>query len=300
MPQLAYFLLYVVVRLFALLPFFVLYLLSDILYLIVYKLIGYRKKVVRKNLKHSFPSFSQQQLLKIEKEFYHHFCDLFVETIKLSSMSTETIKQRFSVTNMEVVEKLFAQGKSCISLLGHYGNWEWSAAYGLYITPPAKALFLYKQVKNQAFDKLIQTLRQRFSVECIEKDFALRKMLQYKKQGVATFTGFLADQTPTARNIHYWTQFMNQDTPVFDGAERIARSMSYALLYIDVRKIKRGFYELTLIPMSDDVSATTEFEMTEQYVRLLEQTIQRNPSYYLWTHRRWKHKRTQPTTSNIE
>ena len=184
MPQLAYFLLYVVVRLFALLPFFVLYLLSDILYLIVYKLIGYRKKVVRKNLKHSFPSFSQQQLLKIEKEFYHHFCDLFVETIKLSSMSTETIKQRFSVTNMEVVEKLFAQGKSCISLSGHYGNWEWSAAYGLYIKPPAKALFLYKQVKNQAFDKLIQTLRQRFSVECIEKDFALRKMLQYKKQEV--------------------------------------------------------------------------------------------------------------------
>jgi Kdo2-lipid IVA lauroyltransferase/acyltransferase len=292
MPKLAYFLLYAVVRLVALLPFFLLYLLSDILYLFVYKIIGYRKKVVRKNLKHSFPSSSKEALRAIEREFYHHFCDLFVETIKLSSISATELKQRFVVKNSSLIEDYFAQGKSCIALSGHYGNWEWSAAHGLYIQSPNKALILYKQVKNESFNKLMLTLRQRFSLECVEKDFALRKMLQYKKQGIQAFTGFVADQTPSARNIHYWTQFMHQDTPVFDGAERIARSMSYALVYIDIQKTKRGFYELEFIPMSDDVSTTATFDMTEKYIRLLEKTIQRNPSYYLWTHKRWKHKRT--------
>jgi Kdo2-lipid IVA lauroyltransferase/acyltransferase len=292
MPKLAYFLLYAVVRLVALLPFFLLYLLSDILYLVVYKIIGYRKKVVRKNLKHSFPSSSKEALRAIEREFYHHFCDLFVETIKLSSISATELKQRFVVKNSSLIEDYFAQGKSCIALSGHYGNWEWSAAHGLYIQSPNKALILYKQVKNESFNKLMLTLRQRFSLECVEKDFALRKMLQYKKQGIQAFTGFVADQTPSARNIHYWTQFMHQDTPVFDGAERIARSMSYALVYIDIQKTKRGFYELEFIPMSDDVSTTATFDMTEKYIRLLEKTIQRNPSYDLWTHKRWKHKRT--------
>lgn len=291
MPPLAYYFIRFVVKLFALLPFSVLYILSDILYLVLYKMLRYRQKVVRNNLYKSFPSYNREQILRIEIDFYHHFCDIIVETIKMAHVSEKEMKKRFVVTNPSLLDDFFVNKNSCIGMLGHYGNWEWSAALPLSFNQTENVTFLYKQLKNKSFDSIMFYLRSVFGVQCVEKDLALRTIAKNKKNGISSLIGFIADQTPSARNIRYWTNFLHQDTPVFDGGERIARGLALGMVYIDVKKVKRGFYELTLVLMSDNVAKTKEFEMTELYVNLLETTINRQPAHYLWTHRRWKHKR---------
>lgn len=275
----------------ALLPLRLLYILSDFLYVIVYHVIGYRKKVVKKNLKNSFPEKTENELLKIEREFYHNFCDYIVETIKLAHISDAEMKKRITFKNIDLVKDLMNNGNSCLMFLGHYCNWEWVPAITLEFDSNIQLAQIYKPLKNKALDKIFLDLRSRFGSLSIAKNNTLRRIAEMKKEGKQTVMGFMADQTPIGNSIHYWTKFLNQDTPVFIGVEHIAKRTGFAVTYLDIQKTGRGKYECTVKLISDNPQEEKEYAITEKYIRELEKTILRAPAYWLWSHNRWKYKK---------
>lgn len=292
MTQIIYHIVYAILYLHALLPLRVLYILADILYVPLYYVIRYRLKVVRNNLKNSFPDKSKKELREIEKEFYHHFCDYFVETIKLLHISESEIRDRISFSNMDIVKDVMKDNKSCIMFLGHYGNWEWIPSITLEFTDGTLLGQIYRPLKNKAFDELFLKIRSRFGSVSIAKNNTLRSILEFKKENKKVLIGFMSDQTPSLANIHYWTNFLNQDTPVYTGVERIAKKTGFSVTYLDVIKTGRGRYTCDVKLITADPKNEPEFAITEKYIREMEKTILRHPSYWLWTHKRWKHKRS--------
>jgi KDO2-lipid IV(A) lauroyltransferase len=278
----------------ALLPFRLLYILSDILYLFVYKVVGYRLKVVRMNLKNSFPEKTEKELLTIERRFYHHFCDYFVETLKQLHISDEEMQKRMQFENVEQIKDLMKDGNSVLMFLGHYCNWEWIPSITLDFKGKDKDKILgqiYKPLRNKAFDDLFLKIRSRFGSLGIAKNDTLRVIVKLRKEKRQVFIGFMADQTPSVNNIHYWSSFLNQESAVFTGVERIAKQTGYAVIYLDMEKIKRGYYKATVRLITDKAKEEPEFYITETYIRAMEKTILRDPAYWLWTHKRWKRKR---------
>ena len=275
----------------ALLPMKVLYWVSDFLYIIIYRLIGYRTKVVRRNLRASFPDKSEAELRKIEKDFYHHFADYIVETIKLAHISEKELQRRAFVQNPELIDRLMEKGHSTfIVFMGHYGNWEWySGSSSRFVD--CKIHQIYRPLNNPAIDRLFLYLRTRFNSFCIKKNDTFRDIVKLKQNRVRTIVIFLADQTPSRGNLHYWTTFLNQDTPMLTGAERIARKLNLPVLFLDVQKLRRGYYTLEIKVLSELPKETPENWLTEQYTRMLEKMILRAPAYWLWTHKRWKYTR---------
>ncbi len=286
-----YALLYVVTYLHALLPFSVLYLLSDFLFLVIFYLVRYRRKLVRRNLRNAFPGKSQKQLKKLERKFYHHLCDYFVETIKTLRLSDKEVSKRMRFENPEIFKRLTADGKSCILSLGHYGNWEWVPSIVMHFEPGIKQGLVYKTLHNKAFDRLFLKIRSRFNSKPIEQVSVYRQMIRLQQAGERMVVGFLADQRPSRNNDHYWTTFLNQNTLVQTGMEKIARHVGCAVVYLDIKKIKRGYYVGKFFVISPDASQEPDFVIMERYMRKLEETILRAPAYYLWSHNRWKFKK---------
>lgn len=287
---LLYYLFYAVVWVLAWLPLGALYCISDFLFLILYYLVGYRKKVVRENLKNSFPEKNDAELLRLEKDFYRHFTDIFIETIKLLHVSDEEMEKRMHFSNPEMISDFVAQGKSVVILLGHYGNWEWiPSIYRNYDNLVGGEL--YRPLKNRYFDSFFLKLRGRFGTLNIPKNDALRTIVKLRREGKLFALGFIADQTPSGNNLHYWAEFLNQDTPFLNGPERIAKSADCAVVYFDVKVEKRGYYSCDLICVSENAKSEPENRITDRFVELFETTIRRAPAYWLWSHRRWKHKR---------
>lgn len=285
-----YYIFYGFVWLITWLPLRVLYLLSDFCFLIVYYVVGYRKKVVRRNLQKSFPDQTEKERKRIERRFYRYFCDLFVETLKLMHMSPKQMNKRMKYINGEIIAEQYAKGKSVMLMTSHYGNWEWTSSFSMFY--PDKPVYqIYRQLKNKKFDKFMYSLRTRFGAKNIEKRNTLRAMVNLRKEGQLGMYGMLSDQTPSPANIHYWTNFLNQDTPMLTGTEQLARKFGYPVLYISVRRQKRGYYHCEFIPISLEPEKTEEFEITEMYARMLEDAINQAPEYWLWTHKRWKHAR---------
>ena len=275
----------------ALLPMRILYILSDILYFLIYYVIGYRIKVVRKNLSDSFPEKTDIELRRLERRFYHHFADYIVETIKLAHISLSELQQRGFIVNPEVLNDLLDKGHSCCMLLmGHYGNWEWLSGSTTRLKD-CRMYQIYRPLNNQAIDKLFIYLRTKFGSFGIKKNDTLRDIIALKREGIRSLVIFLADQTPSPSNLHYWTTWLNQDTPMLTGPERIARKLNIPVIYLDVRQLRRGYYDATLQIISENPKDTPEFWITEQYARMMERSILRDPAYYLWTHKRWKHKK---------
>lgn len=289
MNKVLYYILYIILYLHALLPFGVLYFLSDIFYVLVYKIVGYRLKVVRRNMAAAFPEKSEKELRTLEKRFYRHFCDYFFETIKLLHISEKTIEKRMKFINMELAKELTKDGASSLMFLGHYGNWEWVPSITLPLKDtPIELGQIYRPLKNKAFDDLFLKIRSRFGSFGIPKNDTLRAIIRLKKEGKQTMIGFMSDQTPSVNNIHYWTTFLNQDTPVFTGVERIAKKTGSLVFYLDIQKVKRGYYTGTVKLISDDPKNEPDFKITETYIREMEKSILRDPAYWLWTHKRWK------------
>lgn len=292
MNKILYYILYIWMYLHALLPFRALYILSDFLYFLVYKVIRYRLKVVRINLKNSFPEKTDKELHVIEKEFYHHFCDYFVETLKLLHISDEEMQKRMVFENMDIVKDLMKDGNSALMFLGHYGNWEWvpSITMSFRNKEDQNKLLgqIYRPLKNKATDDLFLKIRSRFGSFGIAKNETLRVIVKLRKAKQQILIGFMADQTPSFHNIHYWSTFMNQESAVFTGVERIAKQTGFAVVYLDMEKVKRGHYKGTVKLISDKPQDAPEFYITETYIREMERTILRNPAYWLWTHKRWK------------
>lgn len=291
MEKIQYILLYSWVKVHAILPMQVLYVLSDILYLLVYYVVRYRLKVVRRNMKASFPDKTEGELLKIEREFYHHFCDYIVETLKLMHISEKELQRRAFVTNPEFINNLMDQGYSTfVVYMGHYGNWEWFSGSTSRFDR-LKMYQIYRPLRNKAFDKLFINLRTKFGAFGMAKQEVVRDMVTLKQNKERALAIFLADQTPSKANIHYWSDFLNQESAIYTGPERIARKMNFPAVYMDIRMVKRGYYEGTFRMLAEKPKETPEFELTERYVRMMETTILRNPAYWLWSHKRWKYKR---------
>lgn len=290
--KIQYALIYSWVKIHALLPMRALYVLSDILYVLVYRIIRYRVKVVRKNLTNSFPEKSEAELLKLEHEFYHHFADYIVETIKLAHISLEELQRRAYLRNPELVDQLMAEGHTCfILLMGHYGNWEWFSGSTSRFKD-SRIYQIYRPLSNKAFDQLFIHLRTQFGSYGIKKQDTVREVIQLKKDKTPCVVIFIADQTPSRNNLHYWTTFLNQDSAILTGPERLAKKLNLPVIFLDTKQVKRGYYTVDMKLLTDHPKDTPDNWITEQYARLMEKCILRNPAGWLWTHKRWKYNRT--------
>ena len=286
-----YSLLYAVTYLHALLPFKVLYFLSDILYLIIYRVVRYRRKMVRKNLKNAFPEKSEKSIVKIEKKFYRHLCDYYFETIKTLRLSDDEMRKRMKFENPEMIERLTSNGKSCIVSLGHYGNWEWVTSIGLQLLSETKLGLVYKKLHSEPFDNLFLRIRSHFGAIPVEMHNVIRQMIRIQNQEEVMVIGFLSDQRPAPPQEKYWTMFLNQQTPVQVGMEKIARRLGNSVVYLDIEKVKRGYYVGKFFVITPDAGDEPEFSIMERYMRKLEETVMNEPAYYLWSHNRWKFKK---------
>ena len=276
-----------IIYLTSLLPHWVLYRLSDFNFFFIYYVFGYRKKVVYENLKNSFPEKSHEELKEIEKKFFHHLTDVIMETVKEFSISKKSIKKRFKFVNPEVFQQHYDNGKSVMMTMGHYGNWEYGVTAPLWV--PQECWAVYGKIENPVFDKYLVRTRERFGFTLFPMEETYNVMLEHK-QGDKLYM-FMADQSPHHAKIKHWLPFLNQETPVHKGAEKLSKMMDLAVVFIDIQKVKRGYYEITAHTLYDNPKETAENEITDKYFEILEKVIQKNPEYWLWSHKRWKYKR---------
>ena len=290
MKKIAYFLLYGFIYTLSLIPFRLLYGLSDCLYVLVYHIVKYRRKIVWKNLSSSFPEKSVTELRQIERKFYHWFCDYIFETFKLLTISDKKLLRHIEYRNIEEMERCFDKGQNCAAILGHYCNWEWLSAIGLAFKrhPEAVMGLIYHPLYNDAFDQLFIDIRKAHGGECIPKKNILRQLATCKRENRNYLFGYISDQAPRWHNIHLWLPFLNHDTPVFTGGERIMRKMDDAVFYAEMERPRRGQYVCTFKQISQHAFQESDNEITSRFFQMLEETIRRDPSYYLWTHNRWK------------
>ncbi len=277
----------------AALPLQVLYLLADVLYFVMYYVAGYRKKVVLQNLRNSFPEKSETELQTIAKDFYRQFADVIVEILHTAGISEEEMRRRCKYTNPEVLEGLIAQGTSVLLLGSHVANWEWGLSAGA-VTFNFPTGGVYKKLHNPFFEAFMLHARSRLGATLIESKQVSRDFIRNRK--VPRAVAMLSDQTPLWRETEFWTTFLHQDTGFYVGVEKLERMFHYPVLFIDVKRVKRGHYEFTLEPItaSDTVVPETslgDFPITQAFVEKLDAAIRRAPADYLWTHKRWKHKR---------
>ena len=276
----------------SLLPFWCLYLFSDFIYLIVFDCIRYRRKVVSRNLRNSFPKKSEAELRMIEKKFYKTLCDYFMETIKMRTISEKEIKRRIVFPGIEEVDRLCEQGKSAVVYIAHSMNWEYITSLPMHLkTPGVQFGQIYHPLENPYFDKAFIDLRERFGSMSIPMAHTLRRIVDFNREKRRFVIGFLADQVPTWEAINHWVNFMHQDTPVFTGTEKIARRVGASVFYLSMSRVKRGYFKASIIKMTDDASTTEEFALTNEYFKLIEKDLEREPWLWLWTHKRWKRTR---------
>ncbi len=274
----------------SLLPFRLLYVLADIECFMLYHVIRYRRGVVRRNLVTSFPDKSEQEIVQIEKRFYHWFCDYFFEAVKLLSISDAELRRRFIIINSEEVEQCFKEGQDVAAILGHYCNWEWLSCVGMNLPLERETGLIYHPLRNKAFDNLFRKLRSHEKhSRVIPKQDILRYVVSRKKEGIRNICGYISDQGPKWKNIHLWLPFLNHEhTPVFTGGERIMRKMNNAVFYVEMSRPKRGYYTATYKLITRTPNALEPDGITRRFFQMLEQTIRREPAYYLWSHNRWK------------
>ena len=291
-----YFLYYILLGvwcLFSLLPLRIHYIISDFLFWLLYKVIGYRRRVVWKNLSASFPEKSEAELKEIERGFYHFLCDYFVETVKMMTISKKEIKRRIVYKGIKDLDEVIESGQSIALYSGHYCNWEWVTSMPLWVTPKVQCGQIYHPLENKYFDKLLLRSRERLSSLCISMQDTLREVVRYKREGQPIMIGYISDQAPNWVNIHHWVDFLNQDTPVFTGTERIVKKMNHAVFYVDMRRIKRGYYEAEFKLMTRAPKELEDFKLTDMYFDMLEKSIRRAPEFWLWSHNRWKRTRKE-------
>jgi KDO2-lipid IV(A) lauroyltransferase len=289
METAGYYLFYAFNWVVTLLPFRILFIFSDIIFLLMYYFPGYRRNVVRTNLKNSFPEKTEKEIGVIEKKFYHHLCDLFIETFKLTHLSNEHLMKRFHLTNPDLLDKLYSEDRDVVAVLGHYGNWEWLVCLPLYTK--LKTVSIYKPLSNNHFDKFITKTRSRNAMGLTPMQLVVREIINNRKNNTRSLYAFITDQTPPKGDIKFWTRFLNQDTPVYLGAEKIATKYDMAVVYFRIEKVRRGHYNLTIELLFEHSAGLPEHLITETHVKKLEEMIQAQPEFWIWSHRRWKHKR---------
>ena len=289
MGAIGYYIFYGLNWIITLLPLRILYFFSDLLYIILYHIARYRRKVVEMNLKNSFPEKEEEELKKIEKKFYRHLADLIVETFKLAHMSKSEQNRRFTYSNLEIIDKLREEKRDIIAVLGHYNNWEWPTLLPYYLK--YKTIIIFKPLQNKYFNGYVNKQRSKFGIVLTPTSQVIREIINYRKNNINTVSVFISDQIPAKGDIKYWTTFLNQDTAVFTGVGKIASKYDMALVFFHIQKVKRGHYNLDIELLYDHTSGLSEEVITELHVRRLEEIIHEKPEYWIWSHRRWKHKK---------
>jgi KDO2-lipid IV(A) lauroyltransferase len=289
MQFLIYLLVYPILWLISILPFPILYLFSDFVYFLIYRVIGYRKKTVRENIALALSHLSEKERLIIEKKSYHHLCDMFLEMIKTMSISEKEINKRFSYSNLDVYLDLEKKGKSIALMCAHYASYEWVLSMNNHIT--FKGYGIYKKIANPYFDKLVKNIRAKFKAYLITTKETKSTIEENAKNGVLGIFGFASDQTPRRSDTMHWDSFLGIETPIHTGAEMLAKRYDMNVIFLKVKKVKRGYYEASFEVLSDDVKSIPDYKLSENFMRKVEQQIYEAPEFYLWTHKRWKHKK---------
>ncbi len=288
-------------HLMALMPFWVLYVVSDIIYILVYHVVGYRRKIVRRNIEESFPQKSKAELNRIEKDFYHFFADYFVETIKLLHISDKQMRSRMVFHNVEAIDNFIDQGRSMLVYAAHYCNWEWLQSVTLWsrYKDNDNVVFgnVYRPLKNEWFDDFFLKIRNRFGTKCHPKKSVFRDLLRMCRNGKMSVTGFMSDQHPSPNESDHVIRFLNHDTAIITGSEMLARKLDFAILYFEPHRISRGHYECHIRLIAADTSQQPKYSISDEYAHRLEAQINEHPELWLWTHNRWKNK-VKPITQN--
>lgn len=273
------------------LPFRIMYMLSDVLYYVMYYVVRYRRDVVRNNLITSFPEKSKREIVDIEQGFYRFFSDLILESGKLSSISPEEMGRRMVFSNVEEVNSVMREGKSVALYLGHYGNWEWCSSMPLCLEKGIVGAQVYHPMRNKDADMLIKHNRERMGAVCVEMRKTARYVNELSAQGLVSLIGFIADQSPSQVDSRYMLPFLNHNVPVLTGTEKLAKRYGFEAWFLDVSRVRRGYYEAKFVKMHDDIRSLPNYELTTIYFTMLEQVIRRAPELYLWSHKRFKHAR---------
>jgi Kdo2-lipid IVA lauroyltransferase/acyltransferase len=279
----------------SLLPFWLLQLKSGFFSFILYHVVRYRRKVVFENLHNSFPEKTEIEIKRIARKYYYNLADLFLETIKLQHLSKTQLMKRVKVSDNGLLQDLYNKRKSTLLIMGHCGNWEW-ASLAIAFHTNHKCYGMAKPLTDAFFNDYLIRLRTKFNPGSIVHFKRFFRMMVEKKD-MLTANLMAADQTPTKSEINYWTSFLNQETAVFLGAEKISKALDMPVVFMDIQRVGRMRYEVTLSLITDTPKKTAEYEITEKHVRLLENAIHLHPENWLWSHRRWKHKRTEVESS---
>jgi len=278
-----------------LLPLRVLYVVSDFLFLITYYVLGYRKKVVLKNLHNSFPDKDEKELKRITIRFYHYLCDYFLESVYLINMREKECNRRYVYKNAELIHKLASEGRSIIFATSHFGNWDWAA--NLALNFHHKIYGIYKPLTSPVFNRLFIDLRAKYGAFSTPLLHTIRVTLDSLKKKDLFALYLVADQRPLQKDLDYWTTFLNQETPILTGMEKLAKRFDLPVVFFNMKRIKRGYYEIDLELITETPASEAPYEITEKYVHKVEQLIWRQPECYLWSHKRWKY---DPKVFNIK
>ncbi|MFH0758875.1 MAG: lysophospholipid acyltransferase family protein [Bacteroidota bacterium] len=270
-----------------LLPEKILFLISDFFFLLAFHVAGYRKRVVFENLSKAFPESDQARIRKLAKKFYHHLCDLILESAVSHFYSRSKAMTRITYKNPELLGNLYRQGKMVMAVTAHYGNWEYLSTLSLQSDYPV--IGIYKPLKNKYFNRMVIHNRNRFGVTVTPMEKIARELIGHHREKNPVLTIFLSDQRPMFQNIQFWTKFLSQDTPLYLGTEKLARKLDAAVIFIKIRKPSRGRYDVEFELITDDPSGLSPYAITNAHVRILEDLIREAPEYWLWSHRRWKH-----------
>lgn len=277
------------IKLLSYMPLCMLYVLSDILYVPVYYLVRYRRKIVRRNLTTCFPEKSEKEIKRIERKFYRHFIDQVFETVKMCTISPEEMRRRMKFTNIEEVNELLREGKSYSTYIGHYCNWEWVASSGMWLNKYSACYQIYHRLANKHMDDLMIHIRERFGNTCVPMRETVRHIARAVKLPQPIIVGFISDQSPKLRESKYFIDFLNHRIPVLTGTEKLTKHFGLGALFLQVRRVKRGYYEAEFQVLHPEPQKLSDFELTDLYFKRLEEEIRREPELYLWTHNRFKY-----------
>ncbi|WP_299886185.1 lysophospholipid acyltransferase family protein [uncultured Lacinutrix sp.] len=292
MQLLAYILIYPFLWLISILPFRLLYAFSDFVFIIIFRVFKYRKKVVKQNLRLVYPEKSNEDIEEITRKFYHHLCDMIFESIKSMTISEAEMKKRYVFTNLDVIHDIEAKNRSTILMCAHYGSWEWIFILQTYIKSRGNAV--YKRLSNKYFDALVKRIRARYNSYLVTTKETIPVLTELKEKGILTINGFVSDQSPKPDKAHHWNEFMGIKVPIHTGAEMLAKKLDMSVVYFSVKRLKRGYYKTTFKTLAEYPNEYKNYEITDQFLKLVEQQIHEAPEYYLWTHKRWKHRDKVP------
>jgi len=288
MQLLAYILIYPILWFVSILPFRLLYAVSDLLYILMYHVFRYRKQTVKDNLRLVFPKKSDLEIKMITKKFFHHFCDMILESIKSMNISLESMKARYTFKNLDIIKDFEKQNKSIVLMCAHYGSWEWIFILQTYTSH--RGYGIYKRLQNKYFDRLIKSIRARYNSYLITTKETFSVLEEAKKNGILSMNGFASDQSPKKDKAYHWNNFMGIKVPVHTGAEMLAKKLDMPVVFFAVERKKRGYYEATFQTLAETPTDFKDYEITDKFLKLVEKQIHEAPEYYLWTHKRWKHR----------